>query len=789
MSTNGQSKFINNAKGKNKSLDKSRSNELIDFKRLYSILRPYFWLIILSAIFGAGLAYYYTNEYMLPVYRSSSTMIIEDSPENFSGGNEAIDNIISNSYNLNTNQTIESEILFLKSRELSVEVAKQVEAEKYLPNQELHPLLWTEYPEDSTNVSQSTLAGRIRNGLTVETSQQGSNILSISFESYSPQEASRIVNYALNEYQEITAERKRASAESALEYLTDQKEKWKNNLEETENELSEFMNNQNLVAIESQTSNLVNTVSALESQKQDVTIQLESVRSGIENHEQQLQAIKPGLGERNSQAIGPRISRYQEELANLETERLILISNNPQLEQNQNSEPILQSLNKRINDLQSEIRRLTNDLLSDDGEGYLGLLSNADGNFTQEISNIQAQLTRLLLEESQLEAQLGAINNRLQDNQAFLDRVPENQKRLQRLRRQVSIYEEMYLTVNNKENEVRVWDQTRSKPGTIVDYASVSNSPVKPQKMTWLLGGLMLGLFLPVLIILLKEFTNNKINSLQELNDREYPLLGVFYDHSLLRRDKTKELKTSNENSEAPKITDDLVLYHYGMSPVAEAYRGLVSKILYSHPANSIQTILVTSANESEGKTTVVSNMAIALNEIGKRVLIIDCDMRRPNMHRFFSISRGPGIMEYLFEDYSKSDVIKNTFIPGLDILTTGGKQPARPYSVIGNESFRNLILDLKKKYDFILLDTAPFGIVGDIAPLIHLTDGVIVNSKFRSTKGLELDYTIDQLEQNSAKILGLTLSKYNPSKSIDEAEIKGLYRNKYNSYYDYHEA
>ena len=158
-------------------------------------------------------------------------------------------------------------------------------------------------------------------------------------------------------------------------------------------------------------------------------------------------------------------------------------------------------------------------------------------------------------------------------------------------------------------------------------------------------------------------------------------------------------------------------------------------------------------------------------------------------MHRFFSISRGPGIMEYLFEDYSKSDVIKNTFIPGLDILTTGGKQPARPYAVIGNESFRNLILDLKKKYDFILLDTAPFGIVGDIAPLIHLTDGVIVNSKFRSTKGLELDYTIDQLEQNSAKILGLTLSKYNPSKSIDEAEIKGLYRNKYNSYYDYHEA
>jgi uncharacterized protein involved in exopolysaccharide biosynthesis len=256
MNTDGQNRSIYSSNGQNNFMGKSRSNELIDFKRLYSILRPYSWLIVLSAIIGIGGAYYLAYEYMLPVYRSSSTIMIEDTPQNFSDGNGDIASIISNSYNLNTRQTIESEIQFLKSRELSEEVAKQVMAEKYLPNQKLYPLLWTKYPDDSTNVSQNTLAGRIRSGLTVETIEPGSNILSISFESYSPQEASRIVNYSLNAYQEITAQRKRAAAESALEYLADQKEKWERNLEETENELSEFMDTQDLVSIESQTSNL-----------------------------------------------------------------------------------------------------------------------------------------------------------------------------------------------------------------------------------------------------------------------------------------------------------------------------------------------------------------------------------------------------------------------------------------------------------------------------------------------------------------------------------------------------
>jgi capsular exopolysaccharide synthesis family protein len=286
----------------------------------------------------------------------------------------------------------------------------------------------------------------------------------------------------------------------------------------------------------------------------------------------------------------------------------------------------------------------------------------------------------------------------------------------------------------------------------------------------------------------MKQALNNRIISIQDLSDEKYPLLAVIYSHSILNKKKTKKLSEPS-NSKSKKISEELVLYHYGLSPIAESYRSLVSKILYSHPDNPPKTILITSPGAGEGKTTLTANMAVAFSEMGKRVLIIDCDLRRPGIPKFFGVSKEPGIMEILFEDDSPEDAVRSTPIPGLDILTTGKKQPARPNSVISSHSFKKLIEKFKFEYDFVLLDSAPFGIIGDVAPILHLTDGVIVNTKFMATKHIELNYTIDQLEKNSAQIMGVVLNGYNPQKSVDDSEIKGLYDNLYSGYYDYHET
>jgi Mrp family chromosome partitioning ATPase len=162
--------------------------------------------------------------------------------------------------------------------------------------------------------------------------------------------------------------------------------------------------------------------------------------------------------------------------------------------------------------------------------------------------------------------------------------------------------------------------------------------------------------------------------------------------------------------------------------------------------------------------------------------------MRKSGLPDFMGVSDEPGIMDILFKDFPPEKAVKKMPIPGLDVLTTGKKQPARPMSVIGSQSFKRMIEEFKSEYDFLLFDSAPFGIIGDTAPILHLTDGVIVTARFLKTKHVELNHTIEELENNSAQVLGLVLNGYNPRKSIDDTEVQGLYTNKYSKYYDYHE-
>ena len=763
-----------------------KKEELIDFKHLYAVIKRYIWVIILCVIVCTGAAYYLAFRYFLPVYKSSSTLLIENNQDNFPGGQNEVGKIISSSYNLSSNNSIDSQIHFLKSRDLSNKVAKQLMAAQRLPDGSKYPILWKNYPKDSTTVSEQTVASRIRSKLSVTPVEKGQNMLNVTFDSYSPREAAQIVNYSLNAYKDITAQKKISSAESALKFLKKKRQQIQDNLNQAEDKLSGFKNNQNLVAVQSQTTDLVNAVSNLQSQKQQIQVKLQAVKSGIKNHKQQLEAIKPGLGDRYSQAAGPTITNYQKKLAELKTERLVLVSNHPKLKKHPDSEPKMRQLDKQIKDYKSAIKKLTNNLMANSND-YLGLLAENNGNVTQQISQVQAKLTQLQIQKSQYEAQLKAINERLQKNQKFLNKMPDNEKQLARLKRTVQIYEQRYKTVDQQENQVSLWAQTRSGAGTVIDYASVPNAPVKPQKPLWLFGGFIFGLILPIGFLLIKESINKKINSIQEFRKKEFPLLAVIYHHSLLNKSKTNKISGLSQKKSGD-ISKDLILYHYGLSPIAETYRSLVSKILYSNPDNPPSKILITSPDAGEGKTTLVSNMAMALTETGNSVLIVDCDMRKSGLPAFMGISKEPGIMDILFKDLPPEEAVTRMPIPGLDVLTTGKKQPARPMSVIGSQSFRRLIKKFETEYDFILFDSAPFGIIGDTAPILHLTDGVIVASRFLKTRHVELDHTIEELKNNSARILGLVLNGYDPRKSIDDNEVKGLYNSKYNKYYDYHE-
>ncbi|WP_340106991.1 GumC family protein [Rhodohalobacter sp. 8-1] len=762
-------------------MKRPHQEDLIDLKALISLIKRRKWIIILSVLMITGSAYYIAFEYLMPVYESSSTIELFQERNNFPGDNEGI-NLVLSMYNQDSNQSLESEIYNFRSSEVTEVVAEQIKSFKYQPDGKIYPILWKEYPVDSTLVDLRTLASRISRKINIEPVERGANFLKVSIQSHSPYESARLTNLIVNRYLEWSDSKKRASASSALTFLENEKQRVEDELNTAENQLGAFMNEEELIQLEAQATASVNALSDLIAEKEAKQIELQAVNSAIGNYEARIEAIRPGLAKQYSEAIGPTISRYQQELAELTTRRFIILSNNPGLRENQNSEPELRRINRQIADLQEEIERLTENLISinPDSSGFAG---GGDGNLTQEIGNIQSSLIQLRIQRNQLETQVVALDQRINNIRLFLDDVPENRIQLARLQRMITTHEEMFRALSTQYAEVVLWEQALSSVGNVVNSAAVPANPIKPVKEIWLLAGFFAGLVLPVGLFSVTEKLNSRIQSIEDLKSKPFPLLSVIYDHKKVKREHKKKQK--KEKSTEKKIPEDLIVAFDDVSPNTESYRRLVNNTIYMDPEKSNKIFMVTSPGQGEGKTTTAGNMGAAYAELGMKVLIIDCDMRRPSLNKFFNEPASPGITEILFDKQKVTDCIRSTVVQDLFILTTGKRVP-KPASVLGSTKLRELINHVKIHFDIIILDTTPYGIISDLAPLIKITDGIILVSRFAVTKKFALDHTIEQIQKTRGKINGLVLNAYNSKKSQDTRETHQLYDYVYREYYDY---
>lgn len=765
------------------------TQDFLDPKKLISLVQRHAWTILFCVAVSISVAYYMVNYYMLPVYQSQGTLVITSDESSLPGGGRnssdgsGVGSIISRSFTSNYGNPVQNAIYLFQAWDLSEEVARRLHTSLGPDNHRTYPTFWSNFPEDSTFISIEQAASRIRNRLNVEPVEPTrdrfeSNLLRVSYQSYSPQEAAEIVNLALEVFQEKSLEQKQSAASKALSFLQKKKEEAQSQLNQSEDRLVNFKNENKLVAIDAQANNSVNNLSQLEAERQNLEIQLESVNSSIENYESQMEAIRPGMADRYSKAIGPTIRNYQQRLAELRTRRFVLLSNNPQLKENPDSEPELRKLSQQIGELENEIQSLSEGLMNNSQ----GFTDTGDGNLAQELSNIRQNLIQLRLEKNQFESQIEVLNQRIEEARSFLDTFPDNQVKLARLETEVQRHKQLLNNFIDQESEVALWQQTQNSSGTIVDRAGPRFSPVAPNKILWLGFAAMVGLVLPIGLIVVRSSFSSTINSSEQLKSFQYPLLSVVYDHSLIKLNgwlgRKKDSKPSN-------ISKNIIFYHNVDTPVAEAYRKIVSQILYSNPDSETQSLLITSSGQGEGKTTLTGNLGAAFAEVDKKVLIIDCDFRRPAVHKLFSIDNRTGIKEVLFDGGKLSDAIKETGIEGLSVLTSGAK-PSSPAKLLASDKFKEMIKVVKPNYDLILFDTPPQGLVSDVASLLHLTDLVIVVAKFGETNQNVLKHTLDELNKNHQTDINLVLTSYKPGNSYDSYDTKGLHKYMYQKYYEY---
>ncbi|MBZ9636636.1 CpsD/CapB family tyrosine-protein kinase [Clostridium sp. FP1] len=218
----------------------------------------------------------------------------------------------------------------------------------------------------------------------------------------------------------------------------------------------------------------------------------------------------------------------------------------------------------------------------------------------------------------------------------------------------------------------------------------------------------------------------------------------------------------------------DLITFKEPTSPMSESYRTLRTNIQFSSFDKKIKTILITSSGPGEGKTTTSSNLAMVMAQGGNKTILIDCDQRKPQVHKVFGFSNENGLSNILVSD-NEVDInigVHETEQPNLHVLSSGTRPP-NPAELLGSAKMKNFIEQLKKTYDFIILDTPPIVLVTDAQILAQYTDGCLL---VISSGEAERDSAIKSkglLEKVNAKILGTVLNKVDSKK-------KGYYHYQY---------
>ncbi len=214
-----------------------------------------------------------------------------------------------------------------------------------------------------------------------------------------------------------------------------------------------------------------------------------------------------------------------------------------------------------------------------------------------------------------------------------------------------------------------------------------------------------------------------------------------------------------------PSLNKRVIVQLDPRSPEAESYRSLRTNILGVDLENPPKTLLLTSAHPEEGKSITSVNLAIVMAEIGKKTLLVDCDLRRPNIHAILGLNKSPGLSEILYETKGWDETLKTCGVEKLHIITSGAI-PSNPSKIIGSDKEKSFLEEVKNVFDVVILDAPCVLAVTDGLILSSLVDKVLVVVMAEKTPREAVLRTLSMLKDVKANIMGVIFNKVNLRRS-----------------------
>ncbi|GCL41337.1 lipopolysaccharide biosynthesis protein [Dolichospermum planctonicum] len=564
---------------------------------------------------------------------------------------------------------------------------------------------------------------------------KGADVLQITYTDSNPKTAAQVVNELMKVYLEQNLSSRRAEAAAARKFIERQLPKAELVVRRSESELAGFKERNKIVSLQEEATQAVEIMANLQLRMNDTQSQLANVKS-------QSQVISQQLGMSPEQALLmtsiSQITGIQDILKEIQQLQSKLANRQTILE---NSHPEIIDIRDKIISLNRVIDQRIAQAL---GKNKL----QAQGNL--QLSALQQQLsTRLVELESNRLGLASQVNSLLDLQFAYkqrLNNLPKLEEQQRQLERKLQAAQSTYSLLLQKLQESRIAENQNLGNATKISEAQIPDESTFSVMGSYLSSALI-SILAALITIYILELQDKSIKTVDEAKELlELTLLGVIPTASKWKR-------SSSNQDESDPYNQSIIIRDFPRSSISESYRMLRANLNFMSADKELKVIVVTSSVPKEGKSTVAANLATAMAQMDRQVLLIDGDLHSPVQHKIWDLMNNQGLSNLIIKEEEISATIKKV-MPNLDILTSGIVPPS-PASLLDSQRMATLMANFSDKYDYVIVDTPALNVAADAVTLGQMADGVLLVVRPGIVDSVNATFAKELLAKSGQNVLG----------------------------------
>jgi len=561
----------------------------------------------------------------------------------------------------------------------------------------------SEFPDDFIRINAIKLSGLIKVDPVRETS-----IIKVSVRSPFQDEAVYLTNTLCNVYKNADINRKSQKYRQSSSFIAEMLQNQHKFVAETDSLLSKYMETNKMYEVSGNVGQLISKVTEIDSKVNDLKTERSITQNSLDFLQSKLTEADRILSSRIAKTVNAKLSAILDDIKNQQKQYVQLIA------EKGIDDPDTKNKKQQLDAAQSRYENLSRSQIA------------GEINYTGRTKKYSFDL---IAEKLETERKFNLLNNSAieyeklkQSYEAKINLLPKKQQEFAKLQRDRDVATKTYTFLKEKLDESRILLGSEVGNVSIIGSAFRPFTPENSSAQKNLLIGLIIGSLLASIYTVISEYLDDSIKDDTFLKSQGFTVLSQI--PYVTKITNASQATTTDTLSTVPLITDRLSSWY------AESFRTLRTAISYCSIDNPIRSILISGVSIAEGKSSVCTNLAMALALNGRRTIIIDCDLRLASQHNIFKIKREIGLTDYLYSELKTIDdsFIKSTHVNNLSIITAGKKIP-NPNEFLSSQKMQDLILHLETKFDIVLIDSPPL-FLSDAAQLAQTVDSILLAAR-----------------------------------------------------------